>query len=98
MRVFQKTVAAAGTPEQLTTTKLTSCCSIVVFAEKANMAANTGAVYLGLKGMSKTTGANVVLKLATGTSFTLPEIEGTPSDSFWVDADNNGDGVRVVWC
>ena len=98
MRVFQKTVAAAGTPEQLTTTKLTSCGSVLVFAEKANMAANTGAVYLGLKGMSKTTGAGVIAKLASGGSLVIPEIEGTASDALWVDADTNGDGVRVVWC
>mgnify|MGYP000904064145 CR=1 FL=1 len=96
MRVFQKTVATPGTAEQLTTTRVTVCGSLIIYAEKANMAANTGPVYFGLKNMNKSTGVGVIAKLASGASLVIPNAGQCLTDGFWVDADNANDGVRVV--
>lgn len=97
MQVYQKTVPTPGTAVQLTTASLSFCQGLIATAEKANMAANTGAVYLGLKGMSKTTGAGVIAKIASGGSFTIYENGPMAASALYVDADTANDGVRVVF-
>ena len=66
---------------------------------------NTGLVFIGLKGMVKSTGVNVVgivgIPPATGDwpelEFAMPVIpNGLEASDFYVDADVNNDGVYVA--
>lgn len=97
MKIYQRTVPAAGTPVQLTTEAKSYCNGMHIFAEKANMAANTGPVYVGTKGMNKTSGAGVIAKIASGGSYAIDTSEPGHVNGIWVDADNNADGVRIVF-
>jgi hypothetical protein len=93
--VYQKTVASAGTAEAITTSKLRVKNGLKFIAEKANGAANTGSIYIGLSGMNTTTKAGVIEVIATGGSVTYACPGAMPSDIF-IDAANTNDGVRVV--
>jgi|SRR5579872_1851907 len=102
------TVAAAGTPVPLATASDTAhgypqdkdlwCHRLVCKAPftTPNMTGNAGAIYIGKKGLNRTTGANVIMVLLPGDSQAL---DGTgPGNCLWVpgiyvDADNTGDSV-----
>lgn len=94
-----------GTPVRATAnatdpTKRQPAQSIKFSARKGN----TGLVFIGLKGMSKSTGANIVaivgIPAATGdwpdVDISMPVIpNGLDASVFYVDADQANDGVYI---
>lgn len=93
MKNFQKTVAAAGTRERLTTAALRQP-SIVIQA----LAGNTNAIFLGGSNVSST---QYFVRLAANNSVTLTAAEfgqaGAQIDlnSIWIDVTTNAEGVNV---
>lgn len=88
-----KTVAATGTPEQLTSTE-TYARSMTVWGKKAAQTNNTSVCYIGRASGNGTQsieipiGEPVVIKGPEGTKFDLSD--------WYIDVGTNGDGV-VVW-
>ena len=94
-------VTTAGTPVQMTqnSTNQTKvrCHSFMVEA----LSANSGKIYIGAKGMSKTTLAGVYAILPVPTANILPSFSATLTlvpDAFipstiYIDADVSGEGV-----
>jgi len=89
------TVAAAGTPVQCTITE--PCCAIFAYNPHA-----ANAIYVGLAGLNKTTGANVIQAVAAAGVFNpILGNEGRnlirPTD-FWFDAAASSQTIEVtVW-
>jgi hypothetical protein len=92
------TVTTAGNPVRVTATS-TPCQSISLQA----LSTNTGKIYVGnIQAMSKTTLVGVLGVIAVPTSNALPSASisqmspaGLDASSFWLDADNSGEGVVV---
>lgn len=98
---------ASGTPVRATfnatdPTKRQPAQSIKFSARKGN----TGLVFIGLKGMVKSTGVNVVgvvgIPPATGDwpelEFIIPVVpNGLDASDFYVDADQANDGVYIAF-
>lgn len=111
-------VAAAGTPVQLLAAyqggkylsgnngggkvRVTS----ILFAVIAGINANTGFIYIGVKGLTKATGVGVIFAIPASAAgivnwFTLPALgwgganEICPED-IWLDADTSGNSVVVT--
>jgi hypothetical protein len=111
----KRTVTAAGTPQLLfTTAEVPAAAQNVwpirvsrVYIEALN--ANTGFIYIGVSGMSKTTLAGVIATIPPPNStkvtnyFDMTEnfAGGTNNyrlQDYWIDADVTGEGViRTVW-
>ena len=99
------TVAAPGTPVQLTATRtpcrLVSIQPIKGFqAANAGIVDNVGAVYIGRVGMNKATGVNVIWVLQPEQASQLFGNEvgaGEDPSLYYVDADNAGDSVLVSY-
>lgn len=86
-----KVVAAAGTPERLTTTS-TLARRVYFQGRKAQGTANTGAVYLGDRG----TLLRILDATGAGRDWTLESVDpDKPFDlaDIWVDAATTADGV-----
>lgn len=109
-----KTVAAAGTPQLLFTTTEAPVAAQgiwpirVVDIRVEALNANTGLIYIGVKGMVKATGVGVLFTLAApgGNPIVNAEyfsryFDGTNRfrlQDYWIDADTTGEGVRrTVW-
>jgi len=100
------TVAAAGTPVRATVNETDPALRVgaqsILFQAKPD---NTGVMYIGLAGMDRTTGAQVIGFLGTPVSesapsllISMPDVSGGLNVAdFYVDADDNGD-VAVVSC
>lgn len=94
-----KTVAAAGTPEQLTTTR-EGCQSILIQA----LPTNTGKVWIGTSAINTGTFAGVLYMLPTPSGSDLPSVSfsiplapaGLNAADLWLDVDVSGDGVIVT--
>lgn len=89
-----KTVAAAGTPEQISATPLLVRQATII-AKKGPQTANTGDVHVG----PSATNGTQPYDLVPGAITTLQDLRGAHIDlSHWyVDVDNNGDGVVVIY-
>lgn len=87
----QKTVTAAGTAEQLTTTGL-SCTRIIIQA----LAGNGGAIYIGNDGADDVTSANGFILGATEGANDRIELSVADPAQIWVDAAVNGEGVSWI--
>jgi hypothetical protein len=81
-------------------------CASILFVVSNLVTVNTGFIYVGVKGMNKSTGAGVIFMIpAAGTGvtnyFTLPSQgwgggnELTPED-IYIDADTNGNSALVT--
>jgi hypothetical protein len=95
MAVFangKTTVAAAGTPVQLSTpTGVTRAKWLTIQA----LSTNTGNIYVGVKGLNKATLAGV-LAILTPTAPPLPIFTEGPSlngEDIFIDGDTNGNAV-----
>lgn len=99
-----KTVASAGTPVQIQAAS--TPCNQVNFQPVKSVGPytdNAGAIYIGLQGMSKSTGAGVLYVLKPGVPASSVEAKSSRNvnmddvSNYWVDADSNGDGVLVSY-
>lgn len=91
---FQKSVAAAGTDEKLTT--INPVQSIVCVAS----ADNTGAVYIGAEGVASSTG--IVLEPEGVWGVSSPVQSGNQTNQIdpeliWIDAETNANKVSCSW-
>lgn len=91
------TVPTPGTPVPLSATALNA--AIRVQARSAPGSQNVGNVYLGSKGMNKSTGAGVYAVLGPEDTGHFPPHGGPWFDlgQLYLDADNAGDGVLVAF-
>ena len=96
--IGQKTVAAAGTPVQLSATHVT-CKRIIVNPIKsaAPVVANTGAIYLMSAAGARATATYVIPAASGPQTIDRPPSSGEQFDLFdwWLDADTNGDGALI---
>lgn len=96
------TVAAAGTPVAFIVLPGTFARTLICIPQKTvapvskGGAANTGTVYIGVAG---TTANKQPLPLLPGVPFVFQADTGTKFDlsSFSLDADNNGDGLVIIY-
>ena len=109
-----RTVTTAGTPVLLFSTTEVPVAAQgiwpvrVVDIRVEALNANTGLIYIGVKGMSKTTGVGVLFTLSAPGGNPIVNAENfsrffdganrfRPQD-YWMDSDVNGEGVRrTVW-
>ena len=93
-RVFSKTIAAAGTKEQLTTSEL-KVPDVTIQAKSIN----TGTVYIGDNQVSSSLG----IELVAGDSIALQNDDLGSADAkislrnIWLDVSVNGEGVTVLY-
>lgn len=82
---FHKTVTTAGSAEQLITAS-TPCKSVIVKA----LETNTGNIYVGFSGVDSTNGIDIGSGSAVNISINNVNL-------LYIDSDNNGEGVSVIY-
>jgi hypothetical protein len=87
---FEQFVAASGTAEAFAATQQVKW--FMVRAGKAT-GANTGNVFIGTSAVDKTTAQQIILSPGDVYEFKAPEGTTTDLDAWYVDADNNNDGI-----
>ena len=94
-RGFLKTVTAAGTQEQLSTSNI-KVLAVTISAERSN----TGFIYVGDSTVSSTN-YGVDLDAADSVTFTAPDMgikHGNISlEDIWIDCSVSGDGVAAMY-
>lgn len=96
------TVASAGTPQQVVATH-TPCHSYIVQAAQGN----TGRIFVGVKGMNKSTLVGVLYIIGAPASATATppsfsnsnavQMNGFDLQNLYLDADNGGEGATVAY-
>ena len=93
---LSKAVAAAGTAVPLTATR-TQASWATIKAIKTSGSANTGNIYVGILGVSASTG----YCLTPGQTVTLESVGGGLGylylDEVYIDAGSNADEVKVIY-
>jgi hypothetical protein len=89
--IITQAVAAAGTAEAWAGST-TTCVYFMVEARKVG-GANAGNVYIGTSAVDKTTSQQIVLQPGDKYEFTAPAGYSTDLDAWYIDADNNDDGI-----
>lgn len=90
-------VTSAGTPQALWPSSL-PCDAVNILPMKGPTTANVGNIYIGTKGMNKTSLVNVLYILASGQPATTVRSRATFKDdvnNYYIDADNSGDGAVI---
>lgn len=90
------TVATAGTPERLTTDVKIRASAIFVQA----LHSNTQKAYVGVSGLTKATGAGVIVTLDAKQSWAFDTGDGSDRiqvSDYYFDADVNGEKLLVTY-
>ena len=87
-----ETVDASGTAQPLVVVS-TDAQSIFIQAKTGN----TGAIYLGDSGVDKTTSKQITLLQSQAVTFGMDGGYKLDVNEFYIDADNNDDGVDFVY-
>lgn len=90
-----KTVAAAGTPEKISATSI-RVRQATLIGNKAARTANTGTVYVG-PGATDDTQIYSIASGEVGAVLQSPDGGLIDLSQWYVDAENNGDGVSVIY-